>query len=109
MNKKIFENKFFSKSVKLLKHLGIFFCAMMVFTICTLALPKQHVEVDYNTYKVVEDKEVKLSDEYTTANSEYETNKNELSEKKAELTSENEKIVQQINDINKELEELTKK
>lgn len=106
MNTKLFENKIFIRILNIFKHLGIFLGAMIIFVIVSLALPEQHVEVNYDKYNEVKNQEENISNEYNTLNSEFEKKRNELLEKKEDISSENEKMTQQINDLNKELKNL---
>lgn len=108
MNIKLFENKIFRKTLNVFKHLGVFFCAMLIFAIFSSFLPGQPVEVNYDKYSEVKNQEEQVSNEYNALNSEFETKKNELSEKKESISSENEKMTQQIGELNKELEEINK-
>lgn len=106
MNIKLFENKIFRKTLNVFKNLGVFFVAMIVFTLFSSALPEQHVEVNYDKYKEVKAQEEKISDEYNSLNSQLENKRNELLEKKESISSDNEKKTQQIADLNKDIKNL---
>lgn len=106
MKIKLFENKIFRKASSIVKHLGVFFCAIFIFAGISLALPNKHVEVDYDKYVEIENKEKEISDEYNTLNKEFEQKRNELLEKKENISAENDQITKQIDASNKELKKL---
>ncbi|MGG7077401.1 coiled-coil domain-containing protein [Clostridium sardiniense] len=106
MNIKLFENKIFRKMLNIVKHLGVFLLAMLIFTAFSLALPEQHVEVNFEKYNEIKNQEEKVSDEYNALNSEFEKKQTELLEKKKTISSDNEKMTQQIADLNKNTNDL---
>ena len=109
MKIKLFENKIFRKTFNVVKSLGVFLLAMFIFAVCSEALPKPDVEVNYSKYSEIESQETKVSDEYNALNLEFEKKKAELLEKKQTISLDNEKITKQIEDLNKEIKELSGK